>query len=400
MTGLAFVFALARGGEALAQAPEAPPPEVGTAAVRLAPVTNQRQFVGTVAAIQQVDLIARVEGFLDSVDVPEGSFVKAGDIVFEIEKDTYQAALEGAQATLQVATATEAGAEATLKQAQINLERQQQLLKSAAVSQSVVDQAVATRDSAAASVDQAKAQIAQAQAQIKTAQLNLSFTDVRSPIAGRIGKVAVTAGNLVSPSTGALATVVETDPIRVVFSISDSEYLGVVATLKPDDQGLPASGAAEYQPRLKLPNGQDYPLPGKIVFLDNRIDPSTGTIAVYTEFPNPHVELVPGQYVTVTVQAGQPVSFPVVPAAAIQQDRDGAYVFVLGDGNRAGHPARDARRPRRHRLGGDRGPRQWRGGHRLGHPESEGRHRRQPRRGGELIRCFPKSSSAGRAWRW
>lgn len=323
-------------GAALAQEPaQGALPEVETAAVALAPVTRQGQFVGSVAAIQQVNLVARVEGFLDAVSFNEGSYLKAGDTAFQIEKDTYQAALDSAQAALESANAGLAGAQANLTNAEVNLKRQQELLKTNAVSQSTVDQAQAQRDTADAQVKQSQAQIGQAQAQVKTAQLNLSYTDVITPIAGRIGKAQVTVGNLVSPSSGPLATIVQTDPIRVVFSISDRDYLNVVKALKPDDKGLPEGGASQFQPTLQLPDGSKYEQPGKIAFLDNTIDPSTGTIAVYTEFPNPHLLLVPGQFVTVTVLSSDAEQLPVVPAAAVLQDRDGPYVFVIGEGNRA-----------------------------------------------------------------
>ena len=335
VSGLAALISVVWLGAALAQQSGEPsPPIVETAAVKLAPVTTQAEFVGTVVAAQQVALTARVEGFLDKVNFKEGSFVQADSVAFEIEKDTYQAAVEGAQAQLQSAVAAEAGAAANLKQQDLNLTRQKELLKTNAVSQSTVDQAQATRDSAAAQVDQSNAQIALTQSQLKTAQLNLSYTDIQSPIAGRIGKANVTEGNLVSPQSGVLATVVQTDPIRVVFSISDREYLDAVKALKPDNSGLTADAAA-YQPKLKLPDGSEYDQPGKIAFIDNTIDPSTGTIAVYTEFPNPQLKLVPGQFVSVTVQAGESVELPVVPAAAILQDQQGAYVFGLGEGNRA-----------------------------------------------------------------
>lgn len=307
---------------------------VETAAVKLSEVTTKTEFVGSVVAAQQVALMARVEGFLDEVNFTEGTFVKADSIAFVIEKDTYQAAVEGAQAQLESAKAAEAGAEANLKLQDINLVRQQELLRTAAVSQSTVDQAQANRDNAAAQVDQAKAQILLMQSQLRTAQLNLSYTDVKSPIAGRIGRANITEGNLVSPSSGALATVVQTDPIRVVFSISDREYLGVVKSLQPDNAGI-AADAAHFQPRLRLSDGSDYDQPGKIAFIDNTLDPSTGTIAVYAEFANPQLKLVPGQFVSVTVQAGESVQLPVVPASAILQDQEGAYVFGLGEDNRA-----------------------------------------------------------------
>ena len=332
---LSLCFILVPAAQAFAQTPqESGPPAVEIAAVALAPVTRRSQFVGTVQAIQQVDLVARVEGFLDSVDFPEGSYLKAGDTAFRIEKESYEAALASAQAGLEAAIAAEAGAQANLTQNELNLKRQQELLKTAAVSQSTVDQAQAQRDTADAQVKQAQAQISQAKAQVTTAQLNLSYTDVATPIAGRVGKAQVTDGNLVSPSTGPLATVVQTDPIRVVFSISDRDYLAVVRVLKPNDQGF-GDGASDFQPTLILPDGTGYEQPGEIKFLDNTIDPATGTIAVYTEFPNPHLQLVPGQFVTVNVQSGKAQQLTVVPASAVLQDREGPYVFVLGQDNRA-----------------------------------------------------------------
>jgi membrane fusion protein (multidrug efflux system) len=331
---VAWLFLLAGQG-AIAQEPApAAAPIVETAAVKLAPVTNQAEFVGSVVAAQQVELTARVEGFLDQVNFTEGNFVAADSVAFVIEKDTYQAAVEGAQAQLESATAAHASAEANLRLQDITLARQKELVRTNAVAQSALDQAQATRDSAAAQVDQAQAQISLMQSQLTTAQLNLSYTDIRSPIAGRIGRANVTVGNLVSPQSGVLATVVQTDPIRVVFSISDREYLQVVRAVQPDNAGI-AADAATFQPRLRLSDGTEYDQPGKIAFLDNTIDPSTGTIAVYSEFANPQLKLVPGQFVTVRVQTGESVELPVVPASAIMQDQQGAYVFGLGEGNRA-----------------------------------------------------------------
>lgn len=329
-----IVIAAVFGAVAADAASSGPPPAVGIAAVKLEPVTRQGQFVGTVTAIQQVNLTARVEGFLDAIKFTEGGFVKAGQVLYVIQKDTYQAALDSAEAALQSAEAAKAGADANLKDAELTLVRQKALLKSNSVSQSTVDQATASRDSASAQVKQSQAQIAEAQAQVETSRLNLSYTEIKTPISGRIGNTAVTVGNLVSPSTGTLATVVQTDPIRVAFSISDRDYLRVVAALKPGNKGF-ATSANQYQAHLKLPDGSDYKWPGKISFLNNVVDPSTGTVTVYADFPNPELQLIPGQYVSVTVQAGEAEKLPVVPAEAVQQDREGPYVFVLGQDNRA-----------------------------------------------------------------
>jgi RND family efflux transporter MFP subunit len=335
---IASLFLLAGLGcssGAFAQQQAAAPPMVETAAVKLAEVNTQAEFVGSVVAAQQVDLMARVEGFLDKVNFTEGSFVQADSVAFIIEKDTYQAAVQGAKAQLDSATAAEASAEANLKLADITLTRQKELVRTNAVPQSSVDQAQAQRDSAAASVDQAKAQILLMQSQLTTAQLNLSYTDVKAPIAGRIGKANITEGNLVSPQSGPLATIVQTDPIRVVFSISDREYLAVIPAQKAANNTSLAADAAGFQPKLRLPDGTDYDQPGRIAFIDNTINPQTGTIAVYAEFPNPQLKLVPGQFVQVIVKSEESVQLPVVPASAILQDQQGAYVFGLGEGDRA-----------------------------------------------------------------
>lgn len=316
------------------QDPATTAPMVETAPVKIVPVTSHAEFVGSVAAAQQVALVARVEGFLDEVNFTEGSLVQAGSVAFVIEKDTYQAAVEGAQAQLEAAKAAQSGAEANLKLQDINLVRQQDLLKTSAVSQSTVDQAQATRDSAAAQVDQAKAQVSLAASQLRTAELNLSYTEIQTPITGRIGKANLTKGNLVSPQSGALATVVQTDPIRVVFSISDREYLDVIRALTTESGEISAD-ASGYHPKLKLPDGTEYEQAGKITFIDNTIDTSTGTIAVFSEFPNPQLKLVPGQFVEVTVEIGESTNLPVVPASAILQDQEGAYVFGLDEANRA-----------------------------------------------------------------
>lgn len=329
----ALLLGLSVSAAAAQSSPDPAPPTVQIAAVKLAPVTRDAVFVGTVAAVQQVAIIARVQGFLSSVNFREGSFVKTGETLFEIEKDTYQAALDGANATLAAANAAKSGAVVTLKLAEINLTRQKTLLASRAVAQEIVDQANTNRDSADAQVQQADAQIAEAQAQVKTAQLNLSYTEVIAPISGRVGKAQITVGNFVSSTSGPLATIVQTDPIRVVFSISDREYLHVVDQLNPSESL--ESDAGRYKPQVQLPDGTTYASPGKIAFIDNTIDPSTGTIAVYAEFPNPRLQLVPGQYVNISVQEGSATELPVVAAAAVQQDREGNYVFVLGDGNKA-----------------------------------------------------------------
>jgi membrane fusion protein, multidrug efflux system len=177
----------------------------------------------------------------------------------------------------------------------------------------------------------AQADVLAAQAAVQTAELNLSYTRITSPIDGRIGVTAVTAGNLVSPSTGSLATIVQLDPIRVVFSVSDRDVLAV----QQQYEGLsPQELVKRYVPKLRLANGAEYAQDGSVEFVDNRVDPATGTIAVRAMFPNPQQILLPGQFVTALIRPERSERRPVVPVAAVQQDREGRFVLVLDQQNR------------------------------------------------------------------
>lgn len=309
---------------------DAPPPAVIVAPVKAQDLSRSMDFIGRIEAIQQVDLRARVEGFLESINFSEGSSVSRGQVLFEIEKGPYEATLAGAEAALSSGQAALAGAEASLIQAQQEVDRQTVLVERGTVAQSVLDTAIARRDEAKANVEAAKAQIAAAQAQLQAARLNLSYTSITSPIDGRIGRTNVTVGNLVNPQSGVLATVVQTDPVRAVFSVSERDYV----TLAEKNKDGADISSDDFALTLQLPDGNAYEHPGRITFVDNRVDPRTGTIAVFADFANPDEILVPGQFVTVTVEIGQPQHLPVVPAAAILQDKDGPYVLVLDQENR------------------------------------------------------------------
>ncbi|MGF7163232.1 membrane fusion protein (multidrug efflux system) [Rhodoligotrophos appendicifer] len=304
-------------------------------AVQIAPivtedVTRTAQFVGRVEAIQQVAIKPRVDGFIEDVLFTEGGMVKLGQPLFTIEKDTYQAAVETSQAAVGVSEAQLAAAKANQTKTQLQYDRMSQLRASGTVSQAQLDDATAARDAAVAQVQQANAAIAQAKAQLLTAQINLNYCDIVSPIAGQIGNAVFTVGNLVSPQSGTLATVVQTNPIRVAFSIAESDYLKVA-----EYRSQHAGQGDKFTPRLKLPDGSTYAHAGEISFINNVVDPNTGTIVVRANFENPDLYLVPGEFVNVNVQLGDTQSLPVVPASAVLQDRNGAYVFVLGEGNRA-----------------------------------------------------------------
>ncbi len=310
----------------------APKPAVMVAPVVNESVDNKQVFVGNIEAIQQVELRARVEGFLEKVLFKEGQMVTAGQLLYQIQKAQYQASLDQATANEEQAQATLQSAQAQVTDTQAEFERQAALLNRGNTSQARYDQAKAARDKAVASESEAKAHIASTKADIEQAKLNLSYTDISSPTTGKIGKTAVTEGNLVDSSSGVLATVVQLDPIRVVFSISDADYVEIRQQLIKDKV---QDGSKVFDFNLTLPTGEPYQYPGSFSFVDNQVDPNTGTIAIRADFQNPQQLLVPGQFVRVTTSEAKPKTLPVVPAKAVQQDRKGRYVFVLGKEDRA-----------------------------------------------------------------
>jgi membrane fusion protein, multidrug efflux system len=302
---------------AFAQTPTSPPPAVSVVAVSMEDVAQSIEFIGRVEAMQQVDVRARVQGFLEKVAFTEGQDVKADDLLFTIERDQYEAAL------LQ-ANSQQASAEANLRNAQLTLERRQQLYERESGTRADLDLAIANRDTAAASVESAKAAV-------RTAELNLGYTRIVSPIAGRIGKPSLTRGNVVGPESGTLARVVQLDPIRVLFSISERDFISAVQ----QERGAALEQInASFVPTLRLPNGTVYADQGKIDFVGNEIDQATGTLPVRARFANPAGVLLPGGTVSVKVRPAEAKRMPLVPVQAVQENRQGKFVLVVGADNR------------------------------------------------------------------
>jgi len=292
-------------------APPDAPPAVIVAAARQKDVQATSRHVGRVEAMQSVDLRARVQGYLERIAFREGGLVRAGQTLFVIEQDAYrnQVAADRAKA---------AQAQAALAQAEQYLAR----LKSAgagSVSAADMEQAISVQL-------QAKAAVAQAQANLAQAELNLGYATVKAPIDGRIGRAAYTVGNLVGPESGALARIVQVDPIRVVYSISETE-------LPRRGRENAAQREAGRQVRLLLGQGHDYPIVGKVEFIDNEVDPATGTIAVRAVFANPEGLLTPGQFVTVNESSGPAKPVVLAPQSAVLEDQDGRHVFVVDGQN-------------------------------------------------------------------
>ncbi len=295
----------------------APPAGMPMVAVVVQEVTAKnvappREYIGRVEAIQAVDLAARVQGYLDRVEFKEGDMVTRGKKLYVIEQAPYQAQVEAKQAMV-------AKAEATLDHARKYLERVQSTTE-ASVAQTDLD-------AAEASVLEAEASLKEALANVKIARIDLDYTSIESPITGRIGKNNFTRGNLVGPDSGSLARIVQTDPIRVVYSVSENEFVSVKMShaKKANEEGhTPA-----IIPSLRLPNGNMYPYNGTLTFVDNEVDPTTGTIAVRAEFPNLDGLLLPGEYVTAVIALDTARISPVVPQAAVQEDKKGRYVYTV-----------------------------------------------------------------------
>ena len=301
---------------ATASAQTPPLPVVGVAVVVKQNIAPSHNFIGRVDPIQMVQVHALVQGVLQEVAFKEGSDVKAGQLLFVIDPDMYDAQVKNAEAAV-------AKAQATLKNDQQNVQRDQTLAARGEAPQATLDQALATRDGDAAGLQAA-------QAQLLVAQINLGYTKISSPIAGRIGAAAVTKGNLVNASTAVLATVVQLDPIRVVFSVDDRSLVSAEQTSGSSVAQL----TTQFLPRIRLGNDAMYDQTGKLSFVSNQVDTTSGTIPIYAEFPNPKALLVPGQFVTVVVQPAAPEERLLVPVTAAQQDAQGKFVLVVGADNK------------------------------------------------------------------
>ena len=292
-----------------APAPTAPP-GVGVVTVESKGVTPYLSFIGRVKAIQTFQARARVEGFLQKIAFHDGQQVKTGDLLYQIEKTQYQAAVEQAQANV-------AAAEAVERNAQFAFNRAAELVKSSAGTQATVDSTRATLDSA-------KASVLQNQAALTIANENLGYTDITTPIDGRIGFTAVTLGNLVNAATGVLATVVSDDPIYVEFPVAMRQIADLEAQYKGD-----ISNGDGIKVLATLANGKPYDKVGDWKFVSNQVDQQTDTVSVRATFANPQRALVDGAFVTVKVESGQPQPRLVIPRAALQLDQIGVYVLIV-----------------------------------------------------------------------
>jgi len=288
-----------------------PPINAMVAEVKEEEINNPKSYIALVEAINSVDVVAKVSGSLDKVNFTEGSFVKKDDVLFVIDKDRYQANYDLAKAQL-------ASAEANLTKTERDYERQKQLSSKNIASK-------ATFDAAESAYLQAKAAVSQAKAQLDLAAIDLDYTEVKAYIDGEIGKTKVTVGNFVNASAAPLAKVVQMDPIRVAFSLTDKEFLAI--------QAMEEQNIDDFEINIELANGEVMKQKLEKIFASNEVNMGTATIAVYADVKNEKKLLRPGAYVHVFITSSKPQKGMIVPESAIIQSEGNSLVFVVDDEN-------------------------------------------------------------------
>lgn len=315
-TGVSILLAAAGCSSHAAGTANMPAPEVSVAKVLVRKVRQWDDFTGRVAAVQSVELRARVSGYVDKVAYTEGRYVKQGDLLFVIDPRPYRAELAHAKAEL-----ARARSEAELARTQD--QRAQKLVSAKAISRDESD----TRHAAVA---QAEAAARAAEAAVATAQLNLGFTEVRSPIDGRTGRAMITAGNLAQADATVLTTVVSMDPVYVDFEGDESTWLRYNELARKGERTELRNAV-----RVGLANEDGYPHRGIVDFVDNRVDAATGTIHARAVLANPDHALTPGLFARVQLEGAAASDAMLVDDKAVLTDQDRKYVYVLGAGDKA-----------------------------------------------------------------
>ncbi|EQD65104.1 multidrug resistance protein [mine drainage metagenome] len=301
-----------------APAPTPPPPQVDVITAKAVDLPIVRTMVGRLAPTLTAQVNARVTGNVLSKDYREGGEVKAGQSLFQIDPAPLKAALDAQLAAL-------AQARASATNAQLIAARDKTLVGRGLIARQTYDTDAATARTTAAAVQQAEANV-------EAARLNLSYAHVTAPISGRAGIANVTVGALVSATSATPMTTIERlDPIYALFS---APYAQVAPLQQAEASGAFKALGAAPSVRLILPDGSTYPETGKLDFTDMAVDPQTGAVQLRAIFPNPQRLLLPGLFVTVKLSAGVMKNVFLIPQAAVQRDPQGAYVFVLGAGNK------------------------------------------------------------------
>ena len=308
---------------ALAQTPAAARPPTPVSVVEIKPENTPAtfEFTGKTASSRQVDINARVEGYLEKIAYTEGSLVKENQLLFQLDPKPFQAALDSAKANL-------AQQEAALTRARQTLARVKPLAKQNAVSQQDLDNATA-------GVLTSEAQVQAAQANVQQAQLNLGYTTIRSPLAGLSSSSNYREGALIrSGGSGSqLTSIVQIDPMWVNFGIGENEVLKIKAQQQSGQLKGPGLGKVEVE--LILADGASYPQKGQITFVDPVVNAQTGTYNIRAVVPNPNNQLSPGQFARVQIKGAFRPNAIMVPQVAVMQGPNGKFVFTVGPDNTA-----------------------------------------------------------------
>jgi RND family efflux transporter MFP subunit len=295
-----------------------PPPKVEVAVPVQKSITRYLDATGNTAAIKNVDLVARVQGFLQSINYQDGTFVKEGTTLFTIEPETYKLKLEQAQAA-------ETGAQASVKQAEADFKRQSDLVQRQVVSQATLDTSTSTRDNA-------QANLQQAQVNTRIAQVNYGYTNVAAPFDGIVSAHLASVGELVGvASPTQLATIVALDPIYVNFNVNEQDVLRIREDARK--RGMTVNEIRQLPVEVGLQTETGYPHKGKLDYVSPSINQSTGTLAVRGILPNPDRVLLPGFFVRVRVPYDEQKDALLVPDASLGSDQAGRYVLVVNADN-------------------------------------------------------------------
>lgn len=295
-----------------------PPSKVEVSLPTQRAITRYLEATGTTAAIKNVDLVARVQGFLQSINYKDGTEVKAGTTLFTIEPETYRLKLEQAQAA-------EAGAQASVKQTEADFKRQSDLVQRQVVSQATMDSSTSARDNA-------QANLQQAQVNTKIAQVNYGYTNVTAPFDGIVTSHLVSVGELVGVSSPTqLATIVALDPLYVNFNVNERDVLWIRDEARR--RGMTANDLRQLPVEIGLQTEQGYPHKGNLDYVSPTVNQATGTLAVRGVLPNADRVLLPGYFVRVRVPFEEQKSALLVPDAALGSDQAGRYVLVVNSEN-------------------------------------------------------------------
>ncbi|WHA43432.1 efflux RND transporter periplasmic adaptor subunit [Agrobacterium larrymoorei] len=323
--GAALLFEFPGSGDATAASTpaEAPPTPVTVAKVESRNVMRWEEFSGRLEAIERVQIRSRVVGQIKAVHFREGALVKEDDALFTIDPAPYEAAVAGAQAQV-------ASAEAKVSLARTELDRGKRLSDNRTISQSDMDQ----RQSA---FTEAEAQLRAARAALTTADLDLSYTEIRAPVSGRVGKIEITPGNLVAAGSTSpvLTSLVSVSPIYASFNASEGTVMKALAELPKTNGSLPA--LEQIPVEIGTLSDEGTPIKGVLHLIDNQVDSTSGTIGVRAVFENPDGRLIPGQFVRVRMGEPKPENRITISDRAIGTDQDKKFVFVVDSENKVAY---------------------------------------------------------------